>query len=91
MMDKIIKTIRYVELLEIYKSQLTHTQQEMLESYFQFDLSLSEIAENKNISRAAVEDALKKGIQKLESLEASLHILEKKEKILKIIANIKET
>ena len=37
-------------------------------SYFIYNLSLSEIAEEKNVSRAAVDDAIKKGSKKLEEL-----------------------
>ena len=44
--------------------------------YLRYDLSLGEIAEEKGISRAASFDAVKKGIAKLESFEASLHLLE---------------
>ena len=46
------------------------------------DLSITEISENRKISRAAVEDALRKGIKKLEYYEGRLNILKKKEAAL---------
>lgn len=89
-MDEILKTIRYNNLLHIYSSQLTPTQQKILEDYFVYDLSLGEIAEQREVSRAAVEDAVKKGLKKLETLENELHLLEKRESLLKLAKTMKE-
>jgi len=89
-MEKITKTLRYNKLLEIYKDLLTHTQVDILTTYFEYDLSISEISEEKGISRAAVEDAIKKGIAKLDELENKLLILSKREKVLKMTAKLKE-
>lgn len=89
-MDSILKTIRINDLLNIYSSQLSETQREILENYFVYDLSMSEIAEDRQVSRAAVEDAIKKGSKKLESLESELHLLEKREALLKAAKTIKE-
>ena len=88
-MEDIKKTIRYSELLEIYQELLTPTQKDILIDYFHFDLSLSEIAESRNVSRAAIEDALNKGVKKLEDYESKLCLLDKKEKILKILDELK--
>ena len=89
-MEKISKTIKYNKLFNAYKPLLSFTQQEILEAYFCFDLSLSEIAEERGISRAAVEDALQKGCTKLEEYEASLRLVSKNEEILKITAKLKK-
>ena len=89
-MEKINKTIKYNKLFASYKKLLSSTQQEILEAYFCFDLSISEIAENRSISRAAVEDALQKGCTKLEEYEEELHLVENKEEILKITAKLKK-
>ena len=89
-MEKIVKTIKYNKLFNAYRPLLSSTQQEILEAYFCFDLSLSEIAEERGISRAAVEDALQKGCAKLEEYEASLHLVSKNEEILKITAKLKK-
>ena len=73
------------ELFDTYGGLLSESQQQMLEQYYVFNLSLGEIAEELNISRAAVQDALKKGIQKCKKFEEELHLLEKKNKINNIL------
>lgn len=80
-MEKIEKTIRYTKLFNLYSGLLSDTQKDILYDYFFLDLSISEISENKSISRAAVEDALSKGTKKLDSFENSVKSLEKSEKI----------
>lgn len=87
-MEKLEKTIKYNELLHIYGSLLSDTQKEIATSYFEYDLSLSEIADEKGISRAAVEDAIKKSIVKLDQLESNLHILENNKNIEEIIKDL---
>ena len=89
-MEKIERTIRYVKLFNIYKDFLTHNQNEIVGDYFLADLSLSEIAESRDISRAAVEDAIKKSCIKLDECEEKLHLLEKSEKLLKLSSKLKE-
>ena len=80
-MEKIEKTIRYTSLYNVYHSLLSSSQQEVINDYYFADLSLSEIAANRGISRSAVEDALSKGIAKLDELEEKLHIVEKNENL----------
>lgn len=66
------------ELFDTYGSLLTESQYQMLEQYYIFNLSLSEIAEEFEISRTAVQDAVKKGIQKCKVYEEKLKLVEKK-------------
>ena len=79
------ETIRYSELLMLYQGLLSPTQKDILEDYFSYNLSISEIAENRSISRAAVEDAIKKGKKKLDQFEDELGSL----KALEVIHEIK--
>ena len=71
-MSEIDSVLRYSELLTIYQNLLSKTQKEILEDYYFYNLSFSEIAENRNISRSAVEDAVKKGKKKLDYFENEL-------------------
>ena len=71
-MPKLDETIRYSELLTLYQSLLSETQRDILDDYYSYNLSISEIAENRNISRAAVEDAIKKGKRKIDEYENKL-------------------
>ena len=71
------KNVKVSILLEIYGELLTKTQYQFLDDYYNSDLSLSEIAENKNITRQAVRDNIKKGENKLFELEEKLKIMQK--------------
>ena len=64
-------------LWQIYGKLLTEKQYDVLNDYYNNDLSLSEIAENSNISRQAVRDLIKKGETKLFEYEKLLGIMEK--------------
>ena len=64
-------------LLETYGKLLTEKQYNLLDDYYNMDLSLSEIAENENITRQAVRDNLKKGENKLFEYEEKLGIMKK--------------
>ncbi|NLB48660.1 MAG: DNA-binding protein [Erysipelotrichia bacterium] len=89
-MEKIKKTVRYNALLHIYGPLLSKTQLAFTDAYFSYDLSLGEIAKAKNITRSAVEDAIKKGLKKLDSYEKDLKILARSQKILKLLQEAKE-
>ena len=72
-------------LLERYGALLTPSQREIMSSYCLFDLSLGEIAIERGTSRAAVEDALKKAIKKLENYEEALGLSKKRDHLLKLL------
>lgn len=84
-MNNIEKTIRINELFDIYKSLLTPKQQQVMENYYVFDLSIGEIADNNKTSRAAIFDLIKRTTNILEDYEAKLKLLEKRTKINKIL------
>lgn len=75
-------------LLEIYGELLTKTQYDFLDDYYNSDLSLSEIAENRNITRQAARDNIKKGENKLFEYEEKLKIMQKTLKQEKKISEI---
>lgn len=64
-------------LWQIYGKLLTEKQYEMINDYYNNDLSLSELAENHDITRQAVRDNIKKGENKLFELEEKLRYYEK--------------
>ena len=86
------KNVEISMLLQIYGKMLTDKQYELLNDYYNNDLSLSEIAENINITRQAVRDNLKKGENKLFEYEEKLRIMEKtmeqEEKIAVILSEV---
>ena len=89
-MELLEKRLYYIELLHIYGELLSDTQKDILIDYLECDLSLSEIADNRGISRAAVDDAIKKGMKKLDTIEQSIKYYDRKDKIIKKIAVLKE-
>lgn len=54
------KLEHYSNLFDYYEPLFTEKQKEYFKDYYFYDLSLSEIASNNNISRAAVYDAINK-------------------------------
>lgn len=79
--------IYYNSLFDIYGSLLTEKEQENFKDYYQEDLSLSEIAENKNISRSAVQKTIKVVLEKLNYYEDNLNIYKKNEVLHEILAS----
>ena len=73
-MSEINKTLEINRLLDIYGRLLTKAQYEIMCDYYYFDLSLSEIADSRKITRTAVSDAIKKSNEKLYYFEKSLGI-----------------
>lgn len=54
---------------------LTKKQYDVLHDYYFLNLSLSEIAENNDITRQAVKDIVDRAVKQLNLLESKLHIL----------------
>jgi len=65
-------------LFDCYKGLLSASQQAIFSAYYDYDLSLGEIAEDRKISRAAVSDALHKGFAKLLTVEKEVGFAKKK-------------
>ena len=84
------KNVKISMLCQIYGKLLTKKQLEILTDYYNNDLSLTEIAENNQITRQAVRDIIKKGENKLFELEEKLLFMEKtmkQEKLLQEVLN----
>ena len=82
------KNVKVSMLCQIYGKVLTEKQLEVLNYYYNNDLSLSEIAENNKITRQAVRDIIKKGENKLFELEEKLQIMEKMMKQEKLLQEV---
>ena len=68
------KYIYYNNLYDIYGELLTDKEKQVFKDYYQEDLSLSEIADNKSVSKSAVGKMIKNILEKLDNLENLLHI-----------------
>ena len=66
------KNLEISDLLDFYGDMLTEKQREVIEYYYNDDLSLSEIAENEGITRQGVRDSIKRGESQLLEMEQRL-------------------
>lgn len=71
------KALHLNELYDYYKNLLTEKQCEYFELYYQENLSLHEIAEEKNVSRNAIHRQLKNVEKLLEDYESKLSLHQK--------------
>jgi len=77
-------------LLDYYGELLTKHQQEILDEYYNEDLSMNEIAENYLISKSAVQDLIKRSLVQLKDYEKVLKLIEKDKKLDQIIEDMKK-
>ncbi len=77
----LLKREEALSLFDEYGVLLTDSQQEIFSEYYLYDLSLSEIAENHSISKAAASDSLHKSLSKLQEYESKLKEVEFKNQI----------
>ena len=75
-------------LLDIYAPLLSDRHKELLDLYYNEDLSLSEIAESAGITRQGVRDAIKHGESDLYFFEKGLRFAEKSERLKAFSAEI---
>ena len=74
-------------LYDIYRELLTQKQRDYFSNYYQDNLTLSEIAENNDVSRNAVHKQLKDTVKILENYEEKLGIYRKSTQIIDLISD----
>lgn len=82
------KNLRISVLLDYYAPMLTEKQRDVIDLYYNEDLSLSEIAEHEDITRQGVRDSIKRGEQTLLDMEEKFHLAERSEKYSALIEDI---
>ena len=86
MSNKNIQQIVYINLLIDYYGQLlTDAQFHIIEQYYRYNLSMNEIAEERQISRSAVNFSLKKSIATLNGYENTLNLIKKQKHLDKLL------
>lgn len=85
-------------LFDLYGALLTDHQQDVWQLYYLDDLSLAEIAESRQISRAAVYDLLDRTEKLLEDYEARLGLLvalerrrQRMQQVFQVLADMSQT
>lgn len=74
------KDYKFALLLDYYGDMLTPKQRDVLDLYYNEDMSLAEIAEHERITRQGVHDSIHRGEQFLAELEEKLAFAEKMRK-----------
>lgn len=82
------KDLRVSVLLDYYAPMLTDKQRDVIDLYYNEDLSLSEIAEHEKITRQGVRDSIKRGEQTLYEMEEKFHLAERSDKYSDFIKEI---
>jgi len=82
------EVVYYNELYDLYGELLTDKQKEYFEDYYFNDLSYGEMADNFDVSRNAAFKQVHIVTDKLVEYEEKLNLLEKKNKLLKVIDKI---
>jgi len=81
-------------LMDFYSSLLTDKQNDVMQLYYNDDLSLGEIAELNKISRQAIHDLIKRCYKQLLSYESKLNLLQKsterKKQLMDFLELVKE-
>ena len=70
------KDLKYTFLLDFYGEMLTERQRDIIDSYYNADLSLSEIAENEGMTRQGVRDSIKRAETQLLEYDQKLGLIE---------------
>lgn len=84
------KNLEVAVLLDHYSGLLTDKQRDVIDLYYNEDLSLGEIAECENITRQGVRDSIKRGEQVLFEMESALKLAEKSKKLRSIAGRLSE-
>lgn len=88
MLDRVL---RIGLLFDFYGALLTEKQRQCLEMHYLNDLSLSEIAEEYNVSRQAVHDILRRAEQTLQEYELKLRLIERYQEQQQAIKQVYES
>lgn len=88
--DSLLEAIELSILFDFYGNLLNDNNKEVFVEYIFNDLSLSEIAENKGITRQGIHDIIKRTNKKLREYEDSLHLVKKFNAIEERVNTIKD-
>lgn len=84
------KDLNIALLFDFYGEMLTDKQKDVIDLYYNEDLSLAEIAEHEGISRQGVRDNIKRGESYLLELEEKLHFVENDRALRRMLAEVSE-
>lgn len=77
-------------LNDCYGNLLTDRQREMLKLFYDYDMSLGEIAEQFSVSRQAVRDSILRGEKALQNFENKLGLVKKNVVLTKVVDDLSQ-
>ncbi len=80
--------VQYGRLFDTYGKLLSEDRQQIMSLYFDCNMTLAEIANERQISRQAVLDAIQKSCEKLKQIEDVLHTTSNRQKIQSALEEI---
>lgn len=86
-MEKIVKV---AQLYDMYGSLLNEKQRDVINCYYNEDLSLQEIADNDGRSKQAISDMINRSVDKLFEFENELSLLKSKTELKASLFEIRE-
>ena len=86
-MEKIVKV---AQLFDIYGALLNEKQRDVINCYYNEDLSLQEIADNTARSKQAISDMMARSVDKLFEFEDELSLLKSREELKDSLIGIRE-
>ena len=84
------KDLNIALIFDFYGEMLTEKQKDVIDLYYNEDLSLAEIAEHEGISRQGVRDNIKRGEAYLLELEEKLRFAENYQNLRSMLSSIDE-
>ena len=83
-----VKNLEISFLLDFYGDMLTEKQRDVVELYYNEDLSLAEIAAHSGITRQGVRDSIKRAESQLLEYEDRLHLAARFRRIEEVLSTI---
>ena len=86
-MEKIVKV---AQLYDVYGQLLNEKQRDVINCYYNEDLSLQEIADNDGKTKQAISDMINRSVDKLFEFEDELSLLKSKTELVGALYDIRE-
>ncbi len=84
------KFVYYTKLFDCYEGLLNEHEKKTFSSYYEENLSMQEIANNRGVSKSAIGATIKNVEMKLTTYERILHLESKNEKILNLMNQMED-
>lgn len=84
------KFVYYAKLFDCYKNLLSQHERKIFSDYYEENLSMQEIADNRGVSKSAIGATIKNVELKLTTFESALHLEAKQEKLEELINTLKD-